>query len=59
MESSRKRELATNSDKGEVEGEMWRRKLAALEKHADFSFLIGPEKHSAVVCLPLILYLKS
>jgi len=55
MESSRKQKSAQDFDKSKVEGEMRRRKLAALEKHADFSFLVGPEKQSAVVCFPLLI----
>jgi len=58
MASLGKRKSAADLVKSEVEAEMRRRKLAALKENADFSFLIGPVKESAVVCLfvlPLVL----
>jgi len=44
MESSRKRKSALDYVENKAETELRRRKLAALEEHADFSFTIGPEK---------------
>jgi len=52
MESSRKRKSAPDFDRNDAESEMRRRKLKALEEHADFagfSFIVGPEKESAEV----------
>jgi len=49
MESSRKRKSAPEMDKSEVEREMRRKKLKALEDHSNFSFIVGPEKETAEV----------
>jgi len=49
MESSRKRKSAPDFDRNDAESEMQRRKLKALDAHADFRFIIGPEKESAEV----------
>jgi len=51
MESSRKRKLAPEFNRSDLEREMRRQKLKILEDHADFGFLVGAEKGSAVVIL--------
>jgi len=49
MESSRKRKTAPEMDKSEMESEMRRQKLEALNDHADFGFIVGTEKETAEV----------
>jgi len=49
MESSRKPKSVQDMDRGELESEMRRRKMTALEAHADFGFIVGTEKESAEV----------
>jgi len=41
-------------NKSDFEREMRRRKMAALEEYADFTFLVGAEKESAEVNLNLL-----
>jgi len=52
MELSKGKKSARFLDKSDAEREMRRRKLKALEQHADFHFIIGPEKESAEVNSP-------
>jgi len=52
MESSDEKNSVLGFDKSDLEREMRRRKLKALEEHADlanFGFIVGPQKESAVV----------
>jgi len=51
MESSRKRKSAPETDRNHAESEMRRRKMKALENHADYGFIVGPQKESAEVNL--------
>jgi len=51
MESSRKRKLAPEFSRSDLERDMRQRKLKFLEDYADFGFIVGTEKESAEVNL--------
>jgi len=49
MESARKRKSAPEMGRSAMESGMRRRKLKALENHADFGFIVGRLKDEAEV----------
>jgi len=49
MEPSKKRKSTSDFDISDAETELKRRKLKALEAHADFGFKVGTEEESAEV----------
>jgi len=49
MESSEEQNSAPDFDRSDLEREMRRLKLKALEAHADFGFIVGEEKDIAEV----------
>jgi len=55
METFRAQKSTPDFDRSDLEKEMRRRKLKALEEYANFSFLVGADKENAEVKFTILI----